>query len=269
MIKILQNIDVAGNLIILSDTGYLDLSKQEIKQAVIHIRTSEPSSPQVGQVITNTLKSDPVNGDGKFGYRTTTKWVYPDMQKSVYDTNNNGSVDNSDKLNGQTASYYLNRSNHTGSQTASSISDFAEAAQDGVGAILTDTNTVDFTYDDPGNQITADVKLDANSALTSSSSGLAVKVDGTTIGLNASKQLTLKAGSGVRKVSGTIVGNGVDSVFNIIHGLNTRFVVVEVYDNNNYATVIVQVERTTVDVIKLTFKKALVDGFVYNYVVMG
>jgi len=45
-----------------------------------------------------------------------------DMLKSVYDTNNNGVVDNSEKLNGQLASYYLSRSNHTGIQAATTVS---------------------------------------------------------------------------------------------------------------------------------------------------
>jgi len=36
-------------------------------------------------------------------------------------------------------------------------SDFEEAAQDAVGGILTDTSSIDFTYDDNANTITADV----------------------------------------------------------------------------------------------------------------
>jgi hypothetical protein len=47
------------------------------------------------------------------------------------------------------------RANHTGTQLSTTISDFNEAAQDAVGNILTDTATVDFTYDDAGNQISA------------------------------------------------------------------------------------------------------------------
>ena len=39
--------------------------------------------------------------------------------------------------------------------SSSSLSDFTEAAQDAVGGILTDTSSVDFTYNDAGNQITA------------------------------------------------------------------------------------------------------------------
>ena len=36
-----------------------------------------------------------------------------DMSKSIYDTNNNGIVDNSEALNWQAGSYYLNTDNHT------------------------------------------------------------------------------------------------------------------------------------------------------------
>jgi hypothetical protein len=49
-----------------------------------------------------------------------------DMLKSVYDTNNNGIVDNAEKLGGQLPSFYLNRSNHTGTQLVSTISDLIE-----------------------------------------------------------------------------------------------------------------------------------------------
>ncbi len=60
-------------------------------------------------------------------------------------------------LGGQNSGYHLARANHTGSQTASTISDFDEAAQDAVGTILTDSSTVDFTYTDGGPTISAAV----------------------------------------------------------------------------------------------------------------
>ena len=47
-----------------------------------------------------------------------------DMLKSTYDTDNDWIVDDSDKLNNQEWSYYLDRANHTWTQTASTISDF-------------------------------------------------------------------------------------------------------------------------------------------------
>src|SRR3990172_89566 len=67
------------------------------------------------------------------------------------------SLSDADLLDGQTGSYYLDRANHTGTQTAATLSDFNEVSQESVGGILTDTTSVNFTYDDLGNLITADV----------------------------------------------------------------------------------------------------------------
>jgi len=49
------------------------------------------------------------------------------------------------------------RANHTGTQLASTISDFTEAAQDAVGNALLDSANIDFVYPDVSNQITADL----------------------------------------------------------------------------------------------------------------
>jgi hypothetical protein len=64
-----------------------------------------------------------------------------DMQKSVYDTTNNGVVDNSEKLNNQAASYYLDRTNHSGTQAAASITGLASVATTGTLDSLTDVST--------------------------------------------------------------------------------------------------------------------------------
>lgn len=49
------------------------------------------------------------------------------------------------------------RSTHTGSQLASTISDFNEAAQDAVGNALLDSADINFNYPDVDNQITAEL----------------------------------------------------------------------------------------------------------------
>ena len=49
------------------------------------------------------------------------------------------------------------RSNHTGTQLSSTISDFDEAAQDAVGNALVDSADINFTYPDAQNQITAEL----------------------------------------------------------------------------------------------------------------
>jgi len=53
--------------------------------------------------------------------------------------------------------YATQRSNHQGTQLSTTISDFNEASQDAVGNILTDTDTINLTYDDVNNQIKADI----------------------------------------------------------------------------------------------------------------
>ncbi len=72
------------------------------------------------------------------------------------------------------------RANHTGTQTASTISDFTEAAQDAVGGSLANTNTVNLTYNDAGNAVTADARTQMS--VTSDSSGLKLSGDATTPG---------------------------------------------------------------------------------------
>jgi hypothetical protein len=73
-----------------------------------------------------------------------------------------------------------NRANQTGTQTASTISDFTEAAQDAVGGSLANTNTVNLTYNDAGNAITADARTQMS--ITSDGSGLKLSGDATTPG---------------------------------------------------------------------------------------
>ena len=184
-IPFLNDIDLSGVLTLLNGTGYLDLDKNEIRQAVVQNLASEPASPLAGQLIHNTAKTDTVKGNGKLGYRTATSWVYPDMEKSLYDTNNNGKVDvadNSDLLNNQNGAYYLNRINHTGTQTSSTISDFVEASQDAIGGALIDTNSIDFTYDDTNNQIKADVKIVSGGGIEIVANGLQLTNTGVSAG---------------------------------------------------------------------------------------
>lgn len=67
-----------------------------------------------------------------------------------------------DVLDGQDGAYYLSRANHTGSQTASTISDFTEAVQDVAGALFGDDGgDLDWTYNDGANTLGGAIKNDA------------------------------------------------------------------------------------------------------------
>jgi len=206
-IAFLNDIDISGILKIFNNTGYLDLDKNEIRQAIVQNLASEPASSLAGQIIYNTSKIDAVKGDGKFGYRTATSWVYPDMEKSTYDSNNDGKVDfadNADLLNNQNGDYYLNRSNHIGYQASATISDFVEASRKAVGGALNDTNSIDFTYNDTNNQINADVKIVSGGGIEIVTNGLQL----TDTGIVAGTYTKLTVDSKGRVTSATNLSSG-------------------------------------------------------------
>lgn len=98
------------------------------------------------------------------GIRESGSSSVGDMLKADYDTNNNLVVDNSEELNGEPGSYYLSRANHTGTQTASTISDFSTVVatiappedQSSIGTLIDDAvvaslnNTDKFAVADSG-----------------------------------------------------------------------------------------------------------------------
>lgn len=137
-----------------------------------------------------------------------------------------------------------------------------ERAEDAIGAILTDTATVDLTYTDNGasaGSITADVKLKATNSYLSSASGLSVDI--------ASLETKLVTDSFTKKVSAN-VGNGANTSFAIAHNLNTRDVVVNVYDNATYDTVEADVVRTDADTVTVSFATAPSSN-AYRVVIIG
>lgn len=86
-----------------------------------------------------------------------------------------------DVLNSPTDGYLLSYDSGTGrlEWIASAAGYSNEDAQDAVGGILTDTNSIDLTYNDGANTITADLRLDG-STLTISGSGTKVSTSGIT-----------------------------------------------------------------------------------------
>jgi len=52
------------------------------------------------------------------------------------------------------------------------------------------------------------------------------------------------------------VGDGTNTAYTITHNLNSRDVIVQVYDNATYETVFVDTARSTVNTVVLTFATA-------------
>ena len=138
----------------------------------------------------------------------------------------------------------------------------SERAEDAVGAILTDTDTIDLTYTDndaSAGTITADVKLKASNSYLSSASGLAVDI--------SSLETKLVTDSFTRKASAN-VGNGTNTSFAVMHNLGSRDVTVNVYDNATYETVEVDVVRTDSNTVTVSFSSAPATN-AYRVVVVG
>jgi len=93
----------------------------------------------------------------------------------------------------------------------------------------------------------------------SKSSGLAVDI--------SSLETKLVTDSFTKKASAN-VGNGTNTSFAITHSLNTRDVVVNVYDNATYDTVEVDVVRTDADTVTVSFSVAPTTN-AYRVVVVG
>lgn len=64
-----------------------------------------------------------------------------------------------------------------------------------------------------------------------------------------------------------VIGNG-SSSYSVVHNLNTRDLIIEIYDNSTYETLLASVTRTTLDTIAVSFS-APVTTNAYTVVVMG
>lgn len=72
----------------------------------------------------------------------------PGKQSHPYDVNGAPSGGDADTLQGQAGAHYLARANHTGTQPVATLSDFTEAVQDLVGAMIAAGAGMSVTYDD-------------------------------------------------------------------------------------------------------------------------
>ena len=145
----------------------------------------------------------------------------------------------------------------------SDITGLQEYVEDTVAASLTDSTTIDFTYNDsatPVGTITAAVILAASNPYLSTTSGLAVDVSALETKLTT---------DGYTKKYTTTIGDAASQTFTVTHSLSTRAVTVSVYETASpYAEVEVEVLHTSTSAVTINTNSVPTLGQ-YTVVVVG
>jgi hypothetical protein len=229
------NLTVTGDLTVSGSTTYLNTATLQVEDNKVVLNSNATGTPTVDAGI-EIERGDYPNAE-LFWDESEGKW-----------TASNGS-----------ASFALSLAGHT--HTSSDITNFQEAVEDVVGAMATDSGTVDFTYTDNGagaGTLSASVILAASASYLSTTSGLAVD--------KASLQSVFVTDGFSKKVSANLTG--VATSYAITHNLGTRDVTVNVYDNATYETVETDIVRTDSNTVTVSFAVAPTSN-AYRVVIVG
>jgi hypothetical protein len=224
---------VDGNLTVSGSTTYLNTATLTVEDNIVLLNSNATGSAVADAGIEVERGDDP--NASFFWDESEDKW-----------TANNGTTSTAVSLEGHTHS-------------ASAITDFTEAVQDVVGTFVSDSGTIDFTYSDAGDSLSASVILATSNSYLSTASGLAVD--------KSALETALIADNFTKKASAN-VGNGSATSFAITHNLNSRDVVVNVYDNGTYDTVETDVTRTDANTVTVSFTVAPTSN-AYRVVIIG
>lgn len=162
---------------------------------------AEAVSDQVGTMVT---------GNTETGITVT----YQDADNTL-----DFAVTDSPLLGGQNSAYHLSRANHTGTQTASTISDFASAVNTLIAAVVDSAPSTLDTL----NELAAALGDDPNFAATMA----------TSLGALDTRLDAVEATGGPVKMYAADIGNGSSTAITVTHGLGTKDVIVQIYEKSN------------------------------------
>lgn len=197
----------------------IDLQNNQLVNFVAEKLAADPSSPVAGRIVYNTTSN-------KLEYWNGTAWVLLDNASAAY-------AADSDKLDAQHGSYYLARANHTGTQLASTVSDFDTQVR---------TSRLD--------------QMAAPTAAVSLNSQKITSLATPTAGTDAVNKTYADGLVGAAGYSAN-VGNGTLTTITVTHNLNTRDILVNVWQAATpWGRVECDIVADTVNSIQLTFTTA-------------
>lgn len=234
---------------------HLDLAQNELRNAKIQNLASAPTSPAKGIVYFNTTTNKFMVFNGTTWDAMGSSTATGDMEKSIYDTNNSGTVDNAEALAGQTAAHYLNRSNHTGSQAISTVSGL-QTALDGKAPTShnhTASQITDFTTAvDARVQLVVDAAPAALDTLNELAAALGDDPDfaGTVTTQLGALDTRIDALEGASSKYSTTIGGS--TTMTVTHNLGTQDVITQVREVSSNAVVEVDITNATTNTVTIT-----------------
>jgi hypothetical protein len=237
------NLTVPGNLTVSGDTTTLNTATLLVEDNLIVLNSNITGTPTTDAGI-EVERGDYTNAT-LYWNETANSWYV-------------GTPGDSGSAATATA---LSLSGHT--HATSDILLLQEYVEDTVGAILSDSGTIDFTYTDNSTSqgsITAAVILAASNPYLSTASGLAVDVSALETKLTT---------DGYTKKYSTTIGDGTAQTFTVTHSLSTRAVTVSVFESTTpWAEVEAEVLHTSTSAITVNTNSVPTEGQ-YTVVVVG
>lgn len=237
-VTVAGNLQIDGNLTVSGSTTYVNTEVVTINDNIVLFNADQTGTPIVDAGI-EIERGDLAN--------SSLYWDESEEEWAVSD----GS-----------AAYAISLEGHT--HVSTDITNFQEAVEDAVDTLVSDTDTIAFTYVDNGSSagsLTADVQLAGAASATFLTTTGGLSVDKATL------ESALVADSFTKKFSLT-VGDNINTQHAVTHNLGTRDVTVQVYDISTYETVEVDVVRTDTNNVTVSFAEAPASNS-YRVVVVG